>query len=151
MTDQQGQALPGEVAETGVDAIFGLHVERSGWLVKDQDLAVAQVRAGKRQLLPFAAGELAFAEFAPQQRIQASRKALKQGCASCLHQRLKLAFTVAQVFEPPEADILARRELVAPKVLEDGAHLATQLAQIVLAQVYSIEQNLPADGAIDPQ
>ncbi len=55
------------------------------------------------------------------------------------------------MFELPEADILTRSELVAPKVLEDGTHRATQLAQIVLAQIYPIEQDLSARGIIEPQ
>jgi len=81
MTDQQGEATLRQFVETGVDAILALHIERGGRLIEDQDLAVAQVCAGKRQFLPFAAGEFALAQFAPQQRLQAMREAFKQGIA----------------------------------------------------------------------
>src|SRR6266566_5359623 len=130
VADQQGQTTARQVVETRVDAIFGLYVERGGRLIEHQDLAVAQVGAGQRQLLPFAAGELAVAQFSPQQRLQAIWEAFKQGSASRLLQRVTLKFAVTQVFEPPQADILARREFVAPKVLEDGTHHVTQLAQV---------------------
>src|SRR5260370_26698967 len=151
MADQQGQAALGQLVETGVDAIFGLHVERGGRLIEDQDLAIAQVRASQRQLLPFAAGKLALAQFASQKRIQASRKALQQRFASSFYQRVELAFVVAQVFEQAQADILARRELVAPTVLADGAHLATQITQVVFAQVHPVEQDTSAYGIVEPQ
>src|SRR5712692_1031562 len=151
MADQQGQAALGQFMETGVNAIFGLHVECSGRLIQDQDLAIAQICTRKRQLLPFAAGELALAQLASQQRIQALWETLQQRFASCLDQRVKLAFVVAQVFEPPQADVLACRKLIAPKVLEDGPHLATQLAQVVFAQVHPVEQDTSACGIIEPQ
>src|SRR5216684_7199886 len=106
MADQQGQATLGQFVETGVDAILALHIERGGRLIEHQDLAVAQVRAGKRQLLPFAPGELAVTQFAPQQRPQAIWEAIKQGVTSRLLQRVKLEFAIAQEFESPQADIL---------------------------------------------
>ena len=133
MADQQRQTAPRQFAETGVDAILALHVERSGQLIEDQDLAVAQVGTGKRQFLPFATRKLTVAEFASQQRLLTIWEAFQQGCASSFYQRVTQACAAVQVFEPPKADILANRELVVPKVLEDGAHLVTQITQIVLS------------------
>src|SRR6516164_2182650 len=48
----------GEVGKTPENLVFGASVESGGWFIEDQDLGVAHVSAGKRDLLPFAAGEV---------------------------------------------------------------------------------------------
>lgn len=46
--------------------------------------------------------------------------------------------------------ILARRHLVAHKVLKNNADLPVEVFQVVLTKIDSIQQHLPLDGIVKP-
>src|SRR5271170_8318014 len=53
--------------------------------------------------------------------------------------------------DAPDCDVLARRHLKAHKVLKDDSDVAMKVFERVLAQVHSVEQNLPLGRIVEPR
>ena len=58
MRDEQRHLARGQFGESGKDFVFRTRVQRSGRLVKDQQLRVTQIGPGQSDFLPFSAGEI---------------------------------------------------------------------------------------------
>ena len=96
----------GDVADGLDDALLGERVERRGRFVEDQQVRAPQQRAGNRQPLLLAAGDLdaAFADH----RVEAAVGARQQAVARRLAQ-------------PVEALVVGRRRVDEQQVLADRA------------------------------
>src|SRR5690349_6467126 len=59
------------------------------------------------------------------------------------------ALAVVARLDPPDRDVLSRRQMEALEVLEDHADVGAQLEQVVLAQVVAVERDAALVGVIE--
>src|SRR5579872_423645 len=121
--DEDGGLASRKLPETREDLVFGLWVQRTGWLVEDEELRVTHEGAGKRDLLPLAAGKLlALLEPLPQHTVVRVGQLLDDGAGAALGRGHTDAVAVIYRFHLADSDVAAGGQIVSDVVLEDDAN-----------------------------
>ena len=60
-------------------------------------------------------------------------------------------FKIVDFFHASNRDVFAGSHLIAHEILENNAHLAMQILQVVLAKIDAVEQDLPSRGVVEPR
>src|SRR5579883_1988966 len=147
--DEQGRLAGAQARQVMEELGFGRRVQGRRRLVQDEDLGIPHEGAAERDPLPLAPGELlSFVEPA----AQAGRQALGQGADDPVGAALARGSLdgrqIIGALDRPEADVLARGQLVAHEVLENGAKAPAQLLGREIAQIDAAPQDGPARGGI---
>ena len=135
-------------------SIFRAGVQRSGRLVENQDLRVAQVCAGQRDFLPFAAGKIHPALEAPARAV----------CSYCLGSRADDLFRQAlsrrfgnagmssASSRPSDAAMFCRAVIsYRMKSWKMTPIWLCRSSMAVLAEVHPVQQNAPSGGIVEPR
>jgi hypothetical protein len=140
------RGAPGEqAAQAGFDAALGVQVDVGGGLVEDQDARVGDQRAGERDQLALAGGELraALADLGVVAVRQLGDELLgadRRGGGADL---LVLGVGAA------EGDVLAHGAREQERLLRHDPHLRAQRVAGDLAQVVPVDEHAPAGGVVE--
>src|SRR5215472_2259293 len=141
MRDQDCHLALNQLRETLKHFMLGTRIERRRWFVENQELRVAQVRTGQRNLLPLSSGQLnAALEAATEQLVVAIGQFLYQVLGIAFHRRRPNLKRVVGDLDPPHRDVFLRRHVVAHEILENYAYFLPEIFQVILTKVESIEQ-----------
>ena len=114
-------------------------------------MGVAEIGTRQRDFLPLATRKIHSAFKAPAEHLFIlMRKSFDHPVRHALLGGPVQEFQIADLFNPPHANILAGRHLVSHKVLEDDADFPVEILQAIFPQVHPIEENLPLDRIVKP-
>ena len=139
--DEQGGPFLRELRESREHFVLGEGIQSRRRFVENQHLGLPHEGATESDLLPLTAREFdTLVEFLSQDRVIAVGKAVDElestpglGCA--LH-----PLAIVQTIQLSKADVFSHSEIVAHKVLKNHADVATQVTQVVLPQVSSVDE-----------
>ncbi len=143
--DDEGRAPLHQLGEALLDQGLALAVERGGGLVEDQDSRVGQDRAGDRDPLALAAGELD----APlaDDRVVALRQLLDELVA--VGDAGRPEDLLPRGVGPRVGDVLEDRTVEEEVVLEDDADLRAVVGQADLREVPPVHENGARGGPVE--
>src|ERR1700733_5649500 len=149
MRNQKRHLAAGQLSEAFKDLKLTARIERSGGLIKNEQLRIAQVGARQRDLLPFAAREIDAALETPAQHlvVTAGKFPDDLACQAFLGRIINLFRCVFQL-DAAYRDIFAGGHFIAHEVLKYHPDLRVQIGQIVFTQVNAIEQDAAFGGIV---
>src|SRR6266700_3476303 len=143
MTDEERGLPLCKYAKVCEDLVLRLWIKRASGLVQYEDTRIAHKGARQGDLLPLASTELcAVLEPAPQHGIITIGQPFDDLAGPTLLGRCSNQFLVLDLAHTSDADILACAHIIMHVILEDNAHLLTQLFQIILFDVTATYQNI---------
>ena len=135
--DDDDGAFPGDTCERELHTRLAFGIERAGRLVEQQDGRFGDKRAGKRDALALAAGEIAPA--LARWRVPAAGKSFDEvtGCSVCrrLHLLVRRAGTAQRY-------VLANRRIEQEGVLRDDSQIAAERHSGDVAHVVAVDADI---------
>ena len=140
MSNNQRGTVFLQLIQRRLNGTLRLGIQRRGGFIKDQDRAVTQQRAGNSNTLALAAGQhhAILADDGIQTIIHLVDEIHGVG-----HARGLFNLLAAVLFGTGIGDIVGDGIVEQMHVLRNQRHLVAQRAQLVLAQVVAIQQDLP--------
>src|SRR5450755_2298818 len=131
---------------------FRTRVERCRRLVEDQELRVAHVGTGNRDLLPLAAGKIdSAAEALADNLIVSFRELPDELIGEAALGGGDNARTVVARLDASYRDIVGGGEVVADEILKDDANVGAHGEQVVLAKIVPVEQDAAFVRIVEPR
>ena len=150
MRDEQGHLALGKFGETLEDFKFAAGVEGRGGFVEDEELGVAEVSTGERDLLPLASGKFDAA-------FETAAKHLVIATLQLVDNRIGKALVSGEFdlsvgiggFHSTDGNVFLGGHLEAHEILKDDANLTMQVGQLVLAEIDAVEEDLAFGGVVE--
>src|ERR1035441_7542206 len=118
---------------------------------QNQQLRVAHVGTRQSELLPLAPGEIHPTLETPAHHLVVPiRQAVDHTFGQALHRRGFHQEPVIKSLDLAKSNVLTNKQVITHVILEDHADFAAQILHVILAEVRSVQQDLPFGGVVEP-